>query len=184
MKGVVYSTNKERLKGLMKSHGLAWIGTQYNAIWKGPNGEMKATFDRSNGVTQEATLTYSGPDNDFIRLFTSFICNLGAQYTDESVQAETADIDKIIAVEMRIWDACNRPNVEMMRKGEGSRRPPAPQRFIELAIKDYNEKRLIQVQKVRDQVMKDYGLTDKKVERNNMTDEEQEEQDIDDILGN
>ena len=182
MKGIIYSGNKERIKGLMKSHGLKWVGTQFNAIWKGDNGEMKATFDRINGVTQSASLTYSGPDNDFIQLFTTFICHLGAEYTDSTVESELADLDALIEVEMQIWDRTHKPNVEAMRRGEpNARRPPAPERFIELALKDYNDKRLIQVQKIRERVMAEHNIHDKKPTEA-MTDKEKEQQEIEDIL--
>lgn len=182
IKGIIYSDNKIRIKGLMKSNGLKWVGSQFNAIWKSDTETVKADFERENGVTVEVVLTYTGPgDNDFISGFTSFLLHLGAKGHDESETVNMAEIDKVVEAEMKTWDIVNKPNVEMMRRGE-CRRPPAPERFIEAALKDYDKRRLIKVQEVRKMVMKDHGFKDEEKRVESMTKKEKEQMSIDDIL--
>jgi len=184
MKGIIYSDNKVQIKGLMKTYGLKWVGSQFNAIWKSDDETIKAEFQRDNGVTTHATLTYWGPgDTEFIDQFTKYLLHLGAEGHDEDHNQQNADIEKLIDAEMKTWDLVHKPNVEAMRKpSHVGIHHGAPESFIEAALRDYEKKRLIKVQEVREQVMKDHGLTDKKEDKKEATKEEKEQMSIDDIL--
>lgn len=184
MKGIVYSDNKVRIKGLMKTYGLKWVGSLYNAIWKSDSETVIAKFERENGVTVEVVLSYSGPgDTEFIDQFTKFLLHLGAEGHDESVKSEIKDIENLIKAEMSLWDIMNKPNVDMMRRGTVTCPRGAPESFIEAALKDYDKKRVVKVAQVREQLMKDFNLTGEKKKMDNMTKDDKEQMTIEDILG-
>ncbi len=183
MQGIIYSENKVRIKGLMKTYGLTWAGSQFKPFWKSSNESITALFNRENGVTIHATLTYIGPgDTEFLDQFTKFLLHLGAEGHDEDYSEQKADIEKIIEAEIKTWDLIHKPNVDLMRRGTITAPKGAPESFIEAALKDYNEKRIIKKQEIREQVMKDYNLTEDKKIAENLTEDEKEQQSIEDVL--
>lgn len=157
--GQMYSSNKAKIKELMKKHYLKWVGSMDYPKWENTQSRLviKAEFLRENGVTVGASLTYEGTaQNKFIIEFTYYLDKIGSEYTDDVLEVEELpddELDKMVDKELETWDIFNRPNVEAMRRGEpNARRPPAPERFIELAVADWKSRRKDKAEEIRQRI--------------------------------
>lgn len=177
MKGIIYSDNKKEIKLCMKEHNLLWKGTREFPQWMNADDKIRGEFVRENGVTVDATLLYQGTGSSgFLDDFTSLLTSLGSEHSDSGEKELSVDVELEIEIRMKTWDIVYRPNVKNMRMSTATCPKGAPEGFIDAAIENYNKNRIKQVETVREEVLKEFGIKDTR------TKEEKDKQDVEDLF--
>ena len=133
IKGIVYHQQKARFKLEMRNFGLRWVGSLQSPEWASDKESLTANFIRNeeNTFTIEAQLMWEGNGKtEFYQFFKDF-----CEHFKGVLMEGKTNLKKISDTDILLFDKVFKPNVEQMKK-EG-----CPQKFIDMAMKDYEEKK-------------------------------------------
>lgn len=134
MKGKAYHELKNEIKGMMRQHGIKWTGSFEHPKWEGRDDKITAFYDRVDGVTQSATLTWeSNRVTNFILRFQPYMDALVENNKAKKLESDLSE-DQEANAELAIFTQVFKPNPELMRKGG------APESFISAAMEDWEKK--------------------------------------------